>query len=289
MPALVSTRTGLLKPNSAMLAAICATCSSECVRAFRAYGTSRSNGQNSIRLAIAGVMRDSTTDAVHDLNPPPDPPHHGHRHRIANRPVSRAIRGGLSAIGDKRIIVRKSYQSLVFSRCGVPDAIADNKIDLFFSERARPSPGDTRQYPVNPRDLFDARRRIPRQALRAQEVPPRHVASLQDVRQRRRDGGAGALERRTERPGLARRNHTRVLPASGGWLQSPVRRSTTGRRGRFPRRPSEAAVCQQGSKTRWPGCHAGHPGRLVCRRRRRTGRAFRRQERRLPLRPARCA
>ena len=36
MPALVSTRIGLLNPNSAMLAAICATCASECVLGFRA-------------------------------------------------------------------------------------------------------------------------------------------------------------------------------------------------------------------------------------------------------------
>ena len=39
-----------------MDAAICAICSAECVRAFLAYGTSRSVGQISMRRAIAGVM-----------------------------------------------------------------------------------------------------------------------------------------------------------------------------------------------------------------------------------------
>jgi len=39
-----------------MDAAICAICSAECVRAFLAYGTSRSVGQISIRRAIAGVI-----------------------------------------------------------------------------------------------------------------------------------------------------------------------------------------------------------------------------------------
>ena len=51
MPDSVSTRIGLLKPNSAMLAAICETCVSECVRGFRAYGMSLSSDQCSIRLA----------------------------------------------------------------------------------------------------------------------------------------------------------------------------------------------------------------------------------------------
>ena len=45
-----------MKPNSTMDAAICAICSAECVRAFLAYGTSRSVGQISMRRAIAGVM-----------------------------------------------------------------------------------------------------------------------------------------------------------------------------------------------------------------------------------------
>ena len=39
-----------------MDAAICATCSGECVRAFLPYGTSRSVGQISMRRAIAGVI-----------------------------------------------------------------------------------------------------------------------------------------------------------------------------------------------------------------------------------------
>lgn len=56
IPALVSTRIGLTKPNSTMEAAICATCSGECVRAFFAYGTSWSVGQISMRRAIAGEM-----------------------------------------------------------------------------------------------------------------------------------------------------------------------------------------------------------------------------------------
>jgi len=53
MPALVSTRIGLLKPKATMLAAICATCASECVRALRPYGTSFATGHSSIRLAMA--------------------------------------------------------------------------------------------------------------------------------------------------------------------------------------------------------------------------------------------
>lgn len=56
IPAFESTRIGLTKPNSRMDAAIWATCSDECVRAFLAYGTSRSVGHNSIRCAIAGVI-----------------------------------------------------------------------------------------------------------------------------------------------------------------------------------------------------------------------------------------
>src|ERR1035441_434643 len=39
------TRIGLVHPNSTMLAATCATCSSVCVRAFRAYGINLSMGQ----------------------------------------------------------------------------------------------------------------------------------------------------------------------------------------------------------------------------------------------------
>ena len=40
------TRIGFVQPNSAMLAATCATCSSVWVRALRAYGMSLSIGQN---------------------------------------------------------------------------------------------------------------------------------------------------------------------------------------------------------------------------------------------------
>src|ERR1035438_5891430 len=56
IPSIESTRIGLVKPNSKMDAAICAICSAECVRAFLAYGTSRSAGQISMRRAIAGVI-----------------------------------------------------------------------------------------------------------------------------------------------------------------------------------------------------------------------------------------
>ena len=62
IPALESTRIGLTNPNSTMDAAICATCSGECVRAFLAYGTSRSVGQISMRRAIAGVMVAGSVD-----------------------------------------------------------------------------------------------------------------------------------------------------------------------------------------------------------------------------------
>jgi hypothetical protein len=41
-----------------MDAAIWATCSGECVRAFFAYGTNRSVGQISMRRAIAGKMEE---------------------------------------------------------------------------------------------------------------------------------------------------------------------------------------------------------------------------------------
>ena len=40
MPSAPSSRIGFVNPNSLMLAAICAICSSECVRGFLAYGTS---------------------------------------------------------------------------------------------------------------------------------------------------------------------------------------------------------------------------------------------------------
>ena len=46
----------VVKLNSGIEAAICATCSSECVLAFLLEGTRRSVGQTSIRRAIAGVM-----------------------------------------------------------------------------------------------------------------------------------------------------------------------------------------------------------------------------------------
>ncbi len=45
-----------------MDAAICATCSEECVRAFLAYGTKRSVGQISMSRAIAGVMVGGSVD-----------------------------------------------------------------------------------------------------------------------------------------------------------------------------------------------------------------------------------
>ena len=44
MPRSPSTRIGLVKPNSRIDAAICATWASEWVRALRAYGTSRPQG-----------------------------------------------------------------------------------------------------------------------------------------------------------------------------------------------------------------------------------------------------
>src|SRR5579863_8701660 len=50
-------RIGLLKPKAAMLAAICATWSSEWVRGFRAYGISFSSGQSSICLAPIAAPR----------------------------------------------------------------------------------------------------------------------------------------------------------------------------------------------------------------------------------------
>src|SRR5512147_136214 len=55
IPAFESTRMGALKPNSTMLAAICATWLAECVRALRSYGTSRSTGHNSMRFTIEGA------------------------------------------------------------------------------------------------------------------------------------------------------------------------------------------------------------------------------------------
>ena len=62
IPSMESTRIGFTKPNSTMDAAICATCSGECVRAFLAYGTSRSVGQISMRRAIAGEMGGGSAD-----------------------------------------------------------------------------------------------------------------------------------------------------------------------------------------------------------------------------------
>src|ERR1051325_5944735 len=55
MPAFVSTKMGLLKPNSSMLEAISATCASECVLGFVEYGMSLSMGQCSIRWAVGGA------------------------------------------------------------------------------------------------------------------------------------------------------------------------------------------------------------------------------------------
>src|SRR5260370_36598677 len=92
------TRIGFTNPNSTMDAAICATCSGECVLAFLAKGTSRSVGQISMCIAIAGVKPDSRTDAVHDLNSPPDPSHDRNSHRAANPAVSWTVLGELAAI-----------------------------------------------------------------------------------------------------------------------------------------------------------------------------------------------
>src|SRR6266545_4752497 len=78
-------------------------------------------GQISMSRAIAVVMRASTTDAVHDLNPPPDPPHHRNRHRVSDRAVSRTIGGGLPAIRNQRVIVRHALQSLALARGQPPD------------------------------------------------------------------------------------------------------------------------------------------------------------------------
>ena len=46
-PFLPSSRIGLVNPNSWMLAAVWATCSSEWVREFRAYGTRLESGRHS--------------------------------------------------------------------------------------------------------------------------------------------------------------------------------------------------------------------------------------------------
>jgi hypothetical protein len=53
-----------------MDARIRATCSAECVRAFLAYGTSRSVGQISMRGAIAGVMVAGQVDIYSDVPVP---------------------------------------------------------------------------------------------------------------------------------------------------------------------------------------------------------------------------
>jgi hypothetical protein len=42
----------IVEPKAAMLAAICATCASECVRGFRAQGINFSIGHSSMRWAI---------------------------------------------------------------------------------------------------------------------------------------------------------------------------------------------------------------------------------------------
>src|SRR6266545_6372883 len=71
--------------------------------------------------ASAGEMRASTTDAVHHLNSAADPPHHRHRHRIANRPVSRTVRSRLPAIKNQRVIVWHALQPLALARGQPPD------------------------------------------------------------------------------------------------------------------------------------------------------------------------
>ena len=53
MPPCSSTSTGLVQPNSTMLAAIWSTCASLCVRGLRSYGRRRSIGHSSIRSASA--------------------------------------------------------------------------------------------------------------------------------------------------------------------------------------------------------------------------------------------
>jgi hypothetical protein len=50
-----STSTGATKPNSRMLASICATCSAECVRALPAYGSRDATARASTALADHGA------------------------------------------------------------------------------------------------------------------------------------------------------------------------------------------------------------------------------------------
>ena len=77
-----------------------------------------------MRFAIAGVMRVSTTNAIHDLNPASYPTHDGYCHRIADGLVSWAIRGRFAAMGYQRIVVRKSLKSLALARREPPHRIA---------------------------------------------------------------------------------------------------------------------------------------------------------------------
>ena len=60
MPLSPSTNTGLVQPNSRMLAAICATWASECVRGLRAYGISSPSGRQAI--ARSSILRASQSD-----------------------------------------------------------------------------------------------------------------------------------------------------------------------------------------------------------------------------------
>src|SRR6185437_10451634 len=102
-----------------------------------------------------------------------------------------------------------------------PSRFAPSGLATKFSSSSRLRPA----YPPLPLPLGPAQDASA--GSRAQIEPPRHVASLQDIRQRTRASVAGPV-RNTERQGLGRPTHTRVLPTLQQRHQSPVRPPTTG-------------------------------------------------------------
>ncbi len=59
---------------------------------------------------------ESATDCLHHLHSSPDPPHHRHRHGVADGPVARPIGGGFATVRDQRPVVRKSLEPFALTR-----------------------------------------------------------------------------------------------------------------------------------------------------------------------------
>src|SRR5690606_3888979 len=72
-------------------------------------------------------------NGLNRLNSPCDPRHHWNRHAVAQRAVSRPVSGWLISVGDERVVVRESLQSLALSRSESANGHAMNDSVLVIS------------------------------------------------------------------------------------------------------------------------------------------------------------